>query len=119
MDNANITAGTFYMICSICVSILAFSAAAGDAFSPFAKYFIFDKNVGEGQVLSVRLALIKAVKTGEIVVHFVMLNLFGVIVSRFFHENLSLVEEGHQWTWSESIYWSVQSTTTIGTVGSK
>ena len=103
------------MIVSICVSIMAFSAAAGDAFSPFERYFKFDtKNVAKDQILSVRILAIGLVKVGEVVVHFVMLNLFGVIASRFFHGNLSRIEEGSMWTWAESIYWSVQSTTTIG-----
>jgi Ion channel len=115
VDRSNINSGTIYMIVSICVPILAFSAAAGDAFSPFARYFSFDtKNVAEDHVLSVRLAAIQLVKLGEIVVHIVTLNFLGVVVSRFFHGNLSGTEVGSEWTWSESIYWSVQSTTTIG-----
>lgn len=116
-DNINI--GTMYMLVSICVSILAFSAAAEDAFAPFEKiyeqYLQPDPDrVAEGEIIYKRIERIRLIKLSEIVVHFFGLNLLGVLVSRFFQGGLSGLEKELQWTWSQSIYWSVQSTTTIG-----
>jgi len=105
--------GIIYMIASICVSILSFSAAADDAFAPFErlfhKCFSFDpEKVAEGALLSDKVRRIKLIKLGEIVVQFTILNVVGVLASRFFKGNLSNLPEHQQWTWAESIYWSVQ-----------
>lgn len=109
------------MIVSICVSIMAFGAAADDAFSPFEnlyeRYLGIDEDeiATEGNdVLPRKLWRIKVLKVGEIVTHFVMLNMIGVLASRWFHGNMSAIHSGAEWSWAESIYWSVQSTTTIG-----
>ncbi|CAB9524612.1 expressed unknown protein [Seminavis robusta] len=56
----NVYIGTAYMIVSVCVSITAFSAAAGDAFSPlrhfYKTYLRFDEeDVAEGAPLSKKL----------------------------------------------------------------
>lgn len=122
VEKDHIWAGTAYMIVSICVSIMAFSAAADDAFSPFEqlyeKYLGIDEDeilaTDDSEVLPRKLWRIKVLKVGEIVTHFVMLNMIGVVASRFFKGNISAINDGAEWTWGESIYWSVQSTTTIG-----
>ena len=116
-ENTNI--GTAYMLISICVSILAFSAAAEDAFAPFEKLYerllkIDPDKVAEGEIIYKRIQRIRLIKLSEIVIHFVALNLVGVVVSRFFQGDLSNVEEHARWTMAQSVYWSVQSTTTIG-----
>lgn len=120
----NVIPGTLYMIVGICVSILSFSAAADDAFGPFAsvyeKYFAIDERQvddfddDDDEAIWKKIERIKVLKLAEIATHFVLLNAIGVIASRFFQGNLSKVEENEQWTWGESIYWAVQSTTTVG-----
>ena len=114
------------MIISICVSIMAFGAAADDAFSPFEQLYEHYLGIDEEEILAGgadrnptdvlprKLWRIKVLKVGEIVTHFVMLNMVGVLASRLFNGNMSAIHEGAEWTWGESIYWSVQSTTTIG-----
>ena len=120
VEKDNVWFGTAYMMVSVCVSILAFSAAASDAFSPlerfYAKYVsIFgDHQTVSGDDLETKLRRIQRLKVGEILVHFVGLNMIGIVASRFFKGNLSGIHEGSEWTWGESVYWSVQSTTTIG-----
>jgi hypothetical protein len=120
VEKDNVWFGTAYMMVSVCVSILAFSAAASDAFSPLEKFYekylsIFgDDQVAGSEGLDTKLRRVQLLKIGEILAHFVGLNMIGIVASRFFKGNLSSIHENSEWTWGESVYWSVQSTTTIG-----
>jgi len=105
------------MIVSICVSILAFGAAAQDAFAPFEKLYarylqINPDKVAEGEIIYKRIARIRLIKLTEIALHFVALNLVGVVVSQYFEGAYS--DAQIKWTVAQSFYWAVQSTTTIG-----
>jgi Ion channel len=120
VEKDNVWFGAAYMMVSVCVSILAFSAAASSAFSPLEKFYekylsLFgDDQVDGDEDLVTQLRRIQLWKIGEILANFVGLNMIGIIASRFFKGNLSGIHEGSEWTWGESVYWSVQSTTTIG-----
>jgi hypothetical protein len=109
--------GSLYMIVSIVVAVVAFSAAAGNAFSPLntydawiANFFIGDPHPND--FLYTRVARVKLVKITEIVVQFVLLNLIGVFVTRYYARHSEVEEQ--QWTWMTSLYWAIQTTTTIG-----
>jgi len=117
VSSGNTTIGTIYMIVSICVSILAFGAAAQDAFAPFEKLYarylqINPDKVAEGEIIYKRIARIRLIKLTEIALHFVALNLVGVVVSQYFEGAYS--DAQIKWTVAQSFYWAVQSTTTIG-----
>lgn len=108
--------GIIYMVVSMLVAIVAFTAAANHAFSPIADLNrkFFDKFLGdinELEFLHQRVRRVKFLKYFEIACQFSCLNLVGVFASRFFFLN---APEDEKWTWMTSFYWSVQTTTTIG-----
>ena len=49
----------------------------------------------------------------ELIIYFLGLNLIGILVARFFVTYSEV--EGQQWNWMTTIYWAIQTTTTIGT----
>eukprot|EP00550_Attheya_septentrionalis_P008590 CAMPEP_0198292822 /NCGR_PEP_ID=MMETSP1449-20131203/14159_1 /TAXON_ID=420275 /ORGANISM="Attheya septentrionalis, Strain CCMP2084" /LENGTH=491 /DNA_ID=CAMNT_0043992135 /DNA_START=190 /DNA_END=1665 /DNA_ORIENTATION=+ len=109
--------GIVYMIVSLVVAIMAFSAAADNVFTPFGIYEerFLTWVVGDyvkGTFLHERIRWLKIVKLTEIAVEFFSLNLIGIFCVRLFILRSDL--EGFQWTWMETFYWSVQTTTTIG-----
>ena len=107
------------MIVSMVVAAFTFSAAAGAAVAPFESfftklggYFLGDEKSDEFLYQQVRR--VKFVKLGEITLQFLLLNLLGVFAARV----AVALEDGSdpekQWTWMTSLYWAVQTTTTIG-----
>ena len=119
------------MITSLLVAILAFSTAADQAFAPlngllgenFQKlygYMNFQKLNGymtgnrftKGQLLYQQIRRVKFVLIFEVILQFTLLNLLGVFVSRYFANHTDI--ESQQWNWMTSLYWAVQTTTTIG-----
>jgi hypothetical protein len=110
--------GILYMIVSLIVLVTAFNSAVGAAENPLDKLqeigialFGGDKSSSD-TFLYQRIRRVKAVKLSIIAIEFFTLNLLGVFAARFF-VNASDVEE-EQWTWMTTLYWSVQTTTTIG-----
>jgi hypothetical protein len=52
------------------------------------------------------------IRVSELVTYFFLLNLVGIFASRIFIHYTDAEEE--QWTWMDSLYWAIQTTTTIG-----
>ena len=109
--------GAMYMIVSVVVAAVAFSAAAGAAVSPFEKFVtrishaIFGKDK-ENEFLYIQLRRAKFIVLSEISIQFFLLNLLGVFAARIavaFED-----DPEKQWTWMTSFYWAIQTTTTIG-----
>lgn len=111
--------GSMYMILSVVVAAVAFSAAADAAVSPFENFihklcvYIFGEEK-EKEFLYKQIRRLKFTKLGEIAVQFFLLNLLGVFASRV----AVVLEDGSDpdklWTWMTSFYWAIQTTTTIG-----
>jgi len=59
-----------------------------------------------------RVRRIVALRVFELVIWFLLLNLVGVFVARYFVRNTDI--ENQQWDWMTTLYWAVQTTTTIG-----
>ena len=107
------------MVASIVIAALALSAAADTTVIPFEN-FIHKQCINifgvekEKDFLYKQIRRIKFMKLGEIAVQFVLLNLLGVFASRV----AVVLEDGSDpeklWTWMTSLYWAVQTTTTIG-----
>jgi len=113
--------GAAYMILALIVAVAAFSAAAEQAFSPLANYqdklfcAFYDRILGkqkEDELLYKRIGRVRLVKMSQIFLQFVLLVMIGVCVSQAFPGNEE--DDGSEWSWMTSFYWSIQTTTTIG-----
>mmetsp|Transcript_206 Transcript_206/g.348 ORF Transcript_206/g.348 Transcript_206/m.348 type:complete len:1383 (+) Transcript_206:113-4261(+) len=119
---------TVYMILSLIVSVVGFQAGLDSHFHPFRRrldltltrvYEILrDANIVKGsrdkhEDIASRMRFAKFSQLAEISLIFLILNLVGV-----FAVQLSLLGENKDefgsLTWMESLYWAVQTTTTIG-----
>jgi len=112
--------GVLYMLSALLVAILAFSAAAESAVSPIKgivkrlwPIYYPEGPLKEHEYLYQRIRKVKAIMLADIVLQFFFLNFLGVLVSQAFVEYI-VVDADHQWNWMDSIYWAVQTTTTIG-----
>lgn len=119
-DNSGIFfVGIGYIFIALYVGITAFSAAAADAFSPFAKlnekilHFFIPNQMLEGKLLHQQIRRVEIVKISEFVLQVLLLNLIGMLLAYIFVRHASELET--TWSWMESFYWAVQTTTTIGT----
>lgn len=114
-SKGRIFVGILFMIFSILMAIMFFGAVADTALSKvqgpirswfdkvFASfsYLIFGEPREDDQIyMRVRRVRFKIIV--EIVVQFTLLNLIGVLVSRFFANNRA-DEEGEDWDWSVAI----------------
>ena len=115
--------GMLYMIVSMLVALLAFSAAAEKAVSPVKTFVKFIARISpitypegpleEGEYLYQRIRKVKWVALCDVMFQFVVLNGIGVLASQAFIE-FTEVDPDRQWGWIDSVYWAVQTTTTIG-----
>mmetsp|Transcript_17013 Transcript_17013/g.34923 ORF Transcript_17013/g.34923 Transcript_17013/m.34923 type:complete len:522 (-) Transcript_17013:47-1612(-) len=112
--------GTMYMIIALLVTLSSFGAVVQSGVSKyngfwerrmveFADLIGFKKT--DDNTLHSRIQLVKFCKIGDITIKFVIVNLIGVFATRLF-----MLRENEDWSWSwmESFYWAVQTTTTIG-----
>jgi hypothetical protein len=114
-DRWHVFIGILYMIVSMVVLVTAFSAATDHAYSPFT--YVQEKILASvlaepGSLLHHKLRRAFGVKISAIIVQFLILNMLGVFVARAFVNQSNIEKE--QWTWMTTLYWSVQTTTTIG-----
>jgi hypothetical protein len=119
-DRWRLFVGVLYMIASLLVAILAFSAAADRAFAPLSGLigeswqklcrYMTAKFCTSGQLLYQQIRRVKFALIFEVILQFVLLNLVGVFVSRYFANHADI--ESQQWNWMTSLYWAVQTTTT-------
>ena len=115
--------GALYMLVSMVVAVVAFSAIADSSFTPLERFFegVFERfNPKEDQdlLLHQRIRKIKFVKIAELtveVVTYIMIGVFATRIVIYFNDN---PDEDTNWTWMTSLYWAVQTTTTIGYVSS-
>ena len=70
----------------------------------------------ENEYVYQRIRKVKVIMLCDIVIQFTFLNLIGVLVSQAFIEYTE-VDADRLWNWMDSLYWAVQTTTTIGTCG--
>mmetsp|Transcript_24070 Transcript_24070/g.56920 ORF Transcript_24070/g.56920 Transcript_24070/m.56920 type:complete len:624 (-) Transcript_24070:175-2046(-) len=109
--------GTIYMLVAILVGYLVFSTAAEMSFGGifgWDVYSIIEKRNAKNPDMPLYKQVNRLVwlRTFELGTYFVALNLIGALISRAFVNRSPLEEE--QWNWSTTIYWAVQTTTTIG-----
>lgn len=109
--------GIAYMVIALLVAVTAFSASAESAFSRFGNineriisYLVGDRF--NGKLLHQQIRKLKFIKLADICLQAVILNLVGFLLARFFVGDLFTEPE---WTWMTTVYWAVQTTTTIGT----
>lgn len=107
------------MIISKITLFVAFSnAVQHSALSDFLQRFDDDllawavRSEDHTELMYKKIRRLKLVRISQILVNFFALNLVGVFGSRFFINNATL--EGEDWDWMTSLYWAVQTTTTIG-----
>lgn len=110
------------MVVSLLVAIMAFSAAAESAVSPikaillkFSPVHYPEGPLKEGEFIWQRVRRVKSVMLMDIAIQFTFLNLIGIFASRIFV--LTAEVEAREWNWMDSIYWAVQTTTTVGRFG--
>lgn len=107
------------MVVALLVAIIAFSAAAESAMSPIKGFLLRFSPVHypegplkDGEYLYQRIRQVKSVMIMDIAIQFTFLNLIGIFASQIFV--LTAEAEARQWGWMTSIYWAIQTTTTIG-----
>ena len=107
------------MAVSLLVAIVALSAAAENVVSPIKAILLkfspvhYPKGpLKEGEYLWQRLGRIRTVMIMNITIQFTLLNLIGIFASHFFV--MTSDEKDRAWDWMDSIYWAIQTTTTIG-----
>ncbi|KAL7547215.1 hypothetical protein ACHAWF_010540, partial [Thalassiosira exigua] len=130
-SSARVFVATLFMILSLVVSVVGFQAGLDSQFSPFRQRLdVFGRRVYEilreagvvgrsedarGEVAS-QVRWSRFVQLGEICLIFLILNLvgvFGVQLSLLFQKEDEFGERLSV-SWMESLYWAVQTTTTIG-----
>ena len=110
--------GILFMIVSCIVLVTAVSAAMGSAGNPLdpLQDMLIQAFGGatssKDKFLYQRIRRVRFVKLSIIAIEFFVLNLLGVFVARLFIRESDVEDE--QWTWMMTLYWSVQTTTTIG-----
>ena len=109
--------GSMYMLLSMVVAVVAFSAAATVTLSPLEKFFdrIFERFTGRSedeQFLHERIGRVRLTKITELTIEiftFIAIGVFAGRLAAHFEE-----DPDRQWNWMTSFYWAVQTTTTIG-----
>lgn len=116
--------GTVYMLIAMAVAYTVFSTAADAALgavqmdgsdqptSILLRPFVRESNSSDMPLYQQirRMAFLRSL---ELILWFLILNLIGVFAARFFIRASDLEEE--QWDWMTTLYWAIQTTTTIGT----
>lgn len=109
--------GIIYMLISVAIAFTVFSAAASLAIGGIFKFNCFTSlktKIMESEEIPLykqcrRLVTLRIV---ELTIYFLGLNATGIFVARFFVNRTDI--EGQQWNWMTTIYWAIQTTTTIG-----
>lgn len=114
--------GLVYMLVAMGVAFTVFSTAADAALNAVqlgeGTTILFRPFVDRIDVDDVSLPLFKRVRrvvmfrVVELTIWFLLLNLLGVVVARYFIRQSD--KEAEQWDWMTTLYWAIQTTTTIG-----
>lgn len=116
----HVLAGILYMLLANVTLIASVSKATNGARNPFAKWFekMADRVLGEVNntdgPMHTQLRRVRFLRLAELVGGFFLLNALGIFANRLFLLNTDTDELATDWTWLTSIYWAVQTTTTIG-----
>jgi len=116
-----------FMILSLVVSIVGFQAGLDSHFHPFRRKLdlfaqrvieiledagvIQSRNSAKDNYVFAKMRYAKFVLISEIVITFIILNLIGVFALQI---SLLMTDEDIHISWMQSLYWAVQTTTTIG-----
>jgi len=109
--------GILYMLLSVATAFTVFTSAAQMALGGIWKFNCFTSlktKIMESEEIPLykqvrRLILLRVM---ELTIYFLVLNMIGIFVARFFVNRSDV--EGQQWNWMTTIYWAIQTTTTIG-----
>ncbi|CAB9527098.1 Two pore potassium channel [Seminavis robusta] len=122
-DAWRVAIGMFYMIAAIIVAITAFAAAADSALSPMKNLYKYiahmtpltypEGPLQEGELLYQRVRKVTIISLFDVAFQFTVLNLIGIFASQLFVEYAE-VDPERQWDWVDSMYWAVQTSTTVG-----
>ena len=112
--------GIAFMLVSLGVGLTVFSTAAStvDVIStarPFSDRLVSlleQTDGGKAVPLYKRARRMYWSRAVELICYFFLLNLVGMFAARLFIRSVDIDEQ--QWTWMETFYWAVQTTTTIG-----
>ena len=120
-SSLNVIVGTVYMIAAQFILILFVSNVNTTNWKPLEKVneIIMQKALGklDGNELPFhKIRRVRMVRMGQIMLMYLFLNSVGVFAARLFvnsaaNNNESWAEE---WTWLTSIYWAIQTSSTIG-----
>lgn len=107
------------MMVAVVVGFTIFSTAAEMTFGGlfgFDMYSWLDAKVDSNndKPLHQQIRRLVLLRIGELAAYFVALNAIGVFIARAFVNRTPVPDE--QWNWSTTIYWAVQTTTTIGAI---
>ena len=105
------------MLISIIVGVTVFSAAAEMTFGGLFGFDMYEwieskDNPSRDQPLYKQIRRLVWFRVAELGFYFVALNALGVFVARAFVNRSE--DPDQQWDWMTTIYWAVQTTTTIG-----
>jgi len=109
--------GILYMLLSVAIAFTVFASVATMSLGGIWQFNCFI-SLTEKMLESKEIPLYKQVRrlilirVTELVIYFLGLNAIGIFVARFFVNRSEI--EGQQWNWMTTIYWAIQTTTTIG-----
>ena len=107
-----------YMLFAMAIAFTVFTSAAKMALDGIFKFNVFSslktKIMGSKDItLYKQVRRLIALRVVELTIYFLALNATGIFVARIFVHYSDV--EGQQWSWMTTIYWAIQTTTTIGT----
>lgn len=111
----NILSGIAYMILCNITLIVAFSSAAESSTTIFKDFdkrlldWVWGKNKSE--LINKKIRRLTFLRLSQILFTFIILNFIGVFASQII---VAYEDEDIPWSWMLSLYWAVQTTTTIG-----
>eukprot|EP00934_Nitzschia_sp_Nitz4_P009265 Nitzschia sp. Nitz4//scaffold31_size150131//117489//120534//NITZ4_002847-RA/size150131-augustus-gene-0.8-mRNA-1//1//CDS//3329547716//9255//frame0 len=118
-DGWRVFIGIVFMLVAMGVAYTVFSTAAGAALDASHIGNVAESIIGpylskmdDSTPLYVQIRRVVAFRISELVFWFFALNLIGMFLVRIFIRNTDV--ESQDWSWMDTFYWAVQTTTTIG-----
>ena len=116
--NWSLFQGSMFMLFSNFILIFAFGEVAANSFAPLEgiqtrlNAWILGKP-NDGELLWKKIRRLKVAMAIELIGQFILLIAIGICATQVYRSTTTIPEE--QWNFMTSLYWAIQTTTTVGT----